>query len=79
MEIGRQAPSAKTWLLGNDRIKSVPEYKYLRDIIMKNGKNARNIDARFKKIKSSTYNIITCASSDIMKTTVMRFKHSNEI
>ena len=38
---------------------------------MKNGKNASNIEARFKKIKSSTCNIITCANSDIMKTLEM--------
>ena len=67
MEIGKHTNVKPTWQLGELEIHHQNTYKYLGDEIERDGKNGKNIQERFKKIKKSTCSIITCGKSDIMK------------
>lgn len=67
LEIGNKKISRKEWNLGEEKIQTVENYKYLGDIITRNGSNKNNIESRMKKIKQSTATIIACGSCDIMK------------
>ena len=67
MEIGRHVDVKLKWKLGNQFIDHQDSYKYLGDIVTRDGRNMKNIEERFRKIKKSTYSIITCGKSEIMK------------
>lgn len=66
MEIGKHKVQTETWTLGENIIQHQDHYKYLGDIVMRNGCNTKNLDDRTKKVKASTCSIISCAKSDIM-------------
>ena len=66
MEVGRHANMEKTWKLGDESIQHQDDYKYLGDIICRDGRNTKNIIQRTNKIKVSTCSIITCGSYDVM-------------
>ena len=67
MEIGNQTFKQKMWKLGNQEISSSDSYKYLGDIIMKNGGNKRNIEEREMKAMASTRKILAMCSNDIFQ------------
>ena len=46
MEIGSGSITPRTWMLGQQEIESCETYKYLGDIIMRNGGNKKNIEER---------------------------------
>ena len=48
-------------------IQNCSSYKYLGEIISRNGKNAENIKDKLEKVKTRVTEIITCARSDIMR------------
>ena len=67
LEIGRHREVKETWKLGGEDIKSSDTYKYLGDIISRNGTNKQNVEDRTKKVKNSTREIMSCGNADIMK------------
>ena len=67
MEIGKHSNVYQSWSLGGEQINHVNQYKYLGDIISRDGKNIKNIEQRLSKIKASTCSIITCATNEIMQ------------
>lgn len=67
LEIGRHRNVKESWKLGEDEIQNSETYKYLGDIITRNGINKQNIEERFKKVKNSTREIMSCGSADIMR------------
>jgi predicted nucleic acid-binding protein len=67
MKIGQRNALRKEWDLGEKKIAVVDSYRYLGDIIMRNGGNQRNIEERSAKVKISTRKVITCAKNEVMK------------
>ena len=67
MEIGAHKEKNTNWKLGKKTIKNCKSYKYLGEIIMRDGKNEENLKARINKVKSVVRAIMTCAKNDIMK------------
>jgi hypothetical protein len=67
MEVGCHRDVQKSWKLGKEEIKHSQSYKYLGEIIDRNGKNQENLKEKFKKAKHSTISIITCGQQDVMK------------
>ena len=67
LEIGKHSVSRLKWKLGDSEINHENHYKYLGDIISRDGTNSKNIEERFTKIKKSTYSIITCGKDELMK------------
>ena len=49
LEVGAHKVATKSWALGEQIIGSYDSYKYLGEIITRNGKNEENWEARFKK------------------------------
>ena len=67
MELGTHKNFKEKWDLGEEKIEHHYKYKYLGDILMRNGSHAENIEERTKKVKNSTMNVITCGKQDIMR------------
>ena len=67
MEVGKHKNVKETWKLGEQEINHAHVYKYLGDLVCRNGKNTTNIDARVSKLKQSTMAIITCSKNEVMK------------
>ena len=67
MDIGNGMYKTLKWKLGKLTIDSCDAYKYLGDIIMRNGKNTKNIEEREMKTMATTRKIISLCSSDIFK------------
>ena len=53
MEAGTHRVSKKEWELGEETIEKCETYKYLGEIISRDGKNEENLMARMKKVKCS--------------------------
>ena len=62
-------------MLGDKKIEKCDNYKYLGDIINRNGKNDENLKERFNKMKASVRAIITCCSSKLMQKIGVRVIH----
>ena len=56
-------------MLGGKKIDKcdMDSYKYLGDIIDRNGKNDENLKERFVKLKTTVRAIITCCKSAVMQ------------
>ena len=67
MQVGRGKNIAETWQLGDKIIESTSEYKYLGDIITRNGTNRRNLEEREKKVNQAVRGIKSCAQHEIME------------
>ena len=67
MEVGCGPYQKKEWDLGDAKIKSCDTYKYLGDMIMRNGSNKRNLEEREIKCKVATRKIMTICSSEVIK------------
>ena len=66
MQIGRGKDKVETWKLGDKTIESTSEYKYLGDVITRNGTNKRNLEEREKKVNQAVRGIKSCAQHEIM-------------
>ena len=53
--------------LGDKIIESASEYKYLGDIITRNGTNKRNLEERQKKVNQAVRGIKSCAQHEVME------------
>ena len=67
MEVGSHKEKRDTWKLGDDKITKCENYKYLGEIIDRNGKNTENIKQRCAKLRSSVRAILTCCKSEVMR------------
>ena len=67
MEVGTHKEKKKEWELGDMKIGTCQSYKYLGEIIQRDGKNEENLKERFKKVKQAVQGINTCGKARIMK------------
>ena len=67
MEIGAHKEKRSSWMLGSKTIDKCENYKYLGEIINRNGKNEENIKERVNKLRNTVRAIITCCKSEVMK------------
>ena len=67
MEVGNHKEERDSWMLGDKTIEKCENYKYLGEIINRNGKNDENFNERCKNLKNTVRAIITCRKSDVMK------------
>ena len=67
MEIGSHKEKRKTWTLGDKQIEKCDEYQYLGEIISRDGKNTKNLRARFDKVKTRVRSIITSCKNHILQ------------
>ena len=67
MEIGTGKYMPKKWNLGKEEIESCESYRYLGDLIMRNGSNKKNIDDREAKVMANTRKIIASCGSEIFR------------
>ena len=67
MQVGRSKNVVETWKLGDKTIESASEYKYLGDIITRNGTNKRNLEERQKKVNQAVRGIKSCAQHEVME------------
>ena len=57
----------QTWNLGTMQIQESTTYKYLGDVISNDGKYAKNIESRKVKTQSTTININSIASTEVLR------------
>ena len=67
MEIGKHKEKKNEWQLGKKSIGNCKCYKYLGEIISRDGKSTENLNERENKVKCTVQAIMTCGKSDIMK------------
>ena len=67
MDIGNGRYKQVKWKLGNLEIDSCDKYKYLGDIIMRNGDNQKNIEDRQSKVMAVTRKILALGGNEIFK------------
>ena len=67
MEAGCHIEKRDTWELGKGTIEKCKNYKYLGEIISRDGKESDNMEERVKKVKCTVTAIMTCSKSEIMK------------
>merc|ERR1739838_785176 len=67
MEIGSHKEERTDWKLGNKTITTCKTYKYLGEIISRDGTNTENLGERLNKIKRTVREIISCGRSKVMK------------
>ena len=67
MQVGRGKNVVENWQLGDKTIESASEYKYLGDVITRNGTNKRNLEEREKKVNQAVRGIKSCAQHEIME------------
>ena len=67
MEIGTHKEKQTQWDLGGKNIGVCQNYKYLGEIISRNGKNADNLSERQKKVIATVRQITNCGKNAIMK------------
>ena len=72
LEIGKHRCVKEKWRLGDEEIMNSDTYRYLGDIINRNGSNKQNLEERFKKVKNSTREVMACGNSEIMRTTELK-------
>ena len=67
MEIGNHREAKTTWNLGEKTIENCAHYKYLGEIISRNGSNTENLKERMTKFKGTVIENMTCAKNEVMK------------
>ena len=67
MEIGNHRELKTSWNLGEKIIENCSTYKYLGEVISRNGKNTENLKERIRKFKGTVIENMTCARNDVMK------------
>ena len=66
LKIGKHKKEINEWKIGDMVIDESPSYSYLGDEITCDGKNTKNLETRKNKLQTSTININTIASNDIL-------------
>ena len=81
MEIGKHKEKRTQWKLGDKTIENCQNYKYLGEVISRDGKNGANIKERIGKVKAAVIQGMTYARSRIMQkigtNVTLRFHESN--
>ena len=72
MPVGNGKYTKSEWKLGELRIDSCIDYKYLGDWINRNGSNKRNIEEREIKVMVATRKIIALCSGDVIRKMQLR-------
>ena len=72
MEVGSHKEEKETWRLGDKDIDKCENYKYLGEIINRNGKNDENFKERCNNLKNTVCAITTFCRSDVMKKIAVR-------
>ena len=72
LEVGVQKTNTDEWKLGDKKIENCESYKYLGEIIQRNGKNDQNLKIRFQKAKAAVRVINTLGKSSVMKKVEMK-------
>ena len=67
MELGTHREDRKGWKLGDKTIENCQTYKYLGEIISRDGSNNENLKARYNKVKGTVRAINTCGKGKIMR------------
>ena len=67
MEIGNRKEKGSSWALGEKQITKCDSYKYLGEVIMRNGKNDENLKERMAKMKNAVRAIVTCCRNKVME------------
>ena len=67
MEISTKSYKRQSWKLGEQMIDSCETYRYLGDIIMKNGGNKKNIEERENKTMAVTRKILSLCSDEVFR------------
>ena len=67
MKVGKHHNDPREWPLGELTIKETETYKYLGDLISKDGRNTKNIDQRKAKIFTTTTAINSIAVTEILR------------
>merc|ERR1711990_821714 len=67
LEIGRHKNPKKQWSLGEKTIDGEKEYKYLGDVITRNGTNTRNLDERRQRVLKTMRAVKSCSNDEVMK------------
>ena len=67
LECGTHKESKTEWPLGEKTIQTCQDYKYLGEVITRDGKNEDNLISRFHKVKAAVRAINTCGKNNIMK------------
>ena len=67
MEVGTHKEKKKEWKLGQKTIENCKSYKYLGEIIARDGSNEENLKSRANKVKSTVRAINTCGKKQIMR------------
>ena len=67
LEYGTHRENKREWSLGEKIIENCQSYKYLGEVITRDGKNEENLAARLSKVKSSVRAINTCCKKEVMK------------
>ena len=67
MEIGNHKEAKTHWNLGDKTIECCSEYKYLGEVISRNGKNTANLKEKMGKFKGSVIESMSCAKNEVMK------------
>ena len=67
LECGTHRESKTEWTLGEKSIQTCQDYKYLGEVITRDGKNEENLKTRFHKVKAAVRAINTCGKNSIMK------------
>ena len=67
MEIGKHKEKKTQWNLGDKIIHNCQNYKYLGEVISRDGKNIENLKDKIGKVKSVVFEALTCARSRIMQ------------
>ena len=70
--MGKKNISPKSWPLGEEQIESTTSYKYLGDIICRDGTNTENVKKRAEKLVPQATAIIASASNEVMKKVEVR-------
>ena len=67
MEVGTHKEKRKEWSLGDKKIERCDVYQYLGEMISRDGRNEKNLRARFDKVKMAVRSIITCRNNAIFQ------------
>ena len=66
MEIGNNAYTEKKWPLGNEEIVTCDHYRYLGDVITRNGDNTKNLEEREARTNACTRRVRMLAGSEVI-------------
>ena len=67
MRIGKHRDPPRHWELGELEIQETESYKYLGNLITNDGKNAKNLDERKRKLAASTTTINAIAETAVLR------------